>query len=247
MQGRTPGTEGARLILLEEGRVRTICLSGRARWSIGRMGGMLSEEGSILFHSPLISRDHGFLRALDDQWYYVEASENKNGTFYNGKKLPKPRNGRKCPVPLENGDILRIDYEDLNQPASDGVLMLFTTTDICGEWDTFALHKSCSVQLCKAGEKEPNVHEAQIMEANGIYYLSGYGTEVLLNGVPLQDTAVALQEKSCIEICGSYIFLTENRLIYTKAGNSAVEIIDKNKICYKLCKWILSGFKKRCV
>ena len=96
-------------------------------------------EPDVCFTSRLVSRKHGWLHNIEGKWYFEDNPKNLNGTFYNGVKIPRPVGERKSSVPLQNGDILRIDNEDLSNANENGVLMMFTTDKTKGDWITHPL------------------------------------------------------------------------------------------------------------
>ena len=99
-------SSGAKLVMLEHEHIRVCELDARVEWKIGRFDPNQPNRPNILFSSGIVSREHGWLRNIDGQWYYVDNPRNLNGTFHNGKKIP--RTGKQH-VLLNNGDILRID------------------------------------------------------------------------------------------------------------------------------------------
>jgi len=134
-------TSGASLIVLEDDQIRVLSLDTRPDWAIGRYDPEMPNTPDVLFTSRIVSREHGWIRNIDDQWFFVDNPKNLNGTFHNGVKVPRPKTGTKTPIMLENGDVLRIDNEDLNHVSAQGVLMLFTTATIKGTWTTYPLRK----------------------------------------------------------------------------------------------------------
>ena len=123
-------TSGASLVLLENNVIRVINLDTRQDWLVGRYDPNMPNTPDILFISGIVSREHGWIRNVDNQWYFVDNPRNLNGTFHNGVKIPRPMTGIKQPVPLENGDILRVDNPNLQHGNAQGVLMLFTTVTV---------------------------------------------------------------------------------------------------------------------
>ena len=132
-------TTGATLVILEDDQIRVCELDARLSWKVGRYDPDMPNTPDILFSSKIVSREHGWIQNIDDQWYFVDNPKNLNGTFRNGAKITRPLNGMKRPVPLENGDVLRVDNEDLDHVSSQGVLMLFTTTPVKGTIQIFRI------------------------------------------------------------------------------------------------------------
>ena len=68
-----------------------------------------------------------------------------NGTYYNGKKIAMNENSEYEAVKLSNGDILRVDSDNLENPEERGVLLIFTTEGIGNQWKTITLRKAETV------------------------------------------------------------------------------------------------------
>ena len=56
--------------------------------------------------------------------------------YYNGKKIAMNENSEYEAVKLSNGDILRVDSDNLENPEERGVLLIFTTEGIGNQWKT---------------------------------------------------------------------------------------------------------------
>lgn len=216
----TESPAGAALILLEGAQIRLYDLTRRSSWLIGRPdpGRALPD---IEATSSLVSREHGWIKLMDDQWFYVDNPKNTNGTYRNGRKIPRPVYGMRQPVPLDDGDILRIDNEAYTSPGS--ITMLFTTTLIQGGWRIYPLagrsstligrSKSCQISL--SSPYLSGTH-AKITLLGGEYYLSDCGSKAgtFVNGQRV-TTPVRLWEKDCISICDSRFFFLGDKLLYT--------------------------------
>ncbi len=214
-------TSGATLVIVENDQVRVCALDLRPNWTVGRYDPNMANTPDILFTSPIVSREHGWIQNIDDQWFYVDNPKNLNGTFHNGIKISRPRPGTKKPTMLESGDVLRIDNEDLNHVSSQGVFMLFTTTPVRGNWITYPIKKQTTFigrdASCDIVAPLPYVSakHAKITSINNQYYLSdcGSSTGTFLNGKQITATT-PLREKDYISICDcSFIFLG-NKLLY---------------------------------
>lgn len=217
-------SSGAKLVMLEHEHIRVCELDARVEWKIGRFDPNQPNKPNILFSSGIVSREHGWLRNIDGQWYYVDNPRNLNGTFHNGKKIPRTS---KQHVLLNNGDILRIDNDDLNHTDSNGVLMLFTTTTIKGTWTLYSLEKNVTVigrdPTCDLVIPLPYVSgsHAQIIASEGSYFLSDCksGAGTFLNGKRV-ETQASLRVKDCISICDVTLFFLGNKLLYARRNGS---------------------------
>jgi len=216
-------TSGASLIVLEDDQIRVLSLDTRPDWAIGRYDPEMPNTPDVLFTSRIVSREHGWIRNIDDQWFFVDNPKNLNGTFHNGVKVPRPKTGTKTPIMLENGDVLRIDNEDLNHVSAQGVLMLFTTATIKGTWTTYPLRKSTTIigrdGSCDLVEPLPYVSSkhAKITYVNGNYYLSDCNSSAgtFLNGQEVKSSTL-LREKDHIAICDCSYFFLGDKLLYAK-------------------------------
>ena len=214
---------GANLIIFENNEVHVQALDIKSKWLIGRYHPNMPHLPDIALLSMIVSKEHGWLHNIDNQWYYVDNPENHNGTFHNGVMIPRPMPGMKRPTPLENGDILRIDNGDLNHVSSKGVLMLFTTISVNGVWTSYQLNKQTVLigrdSTCDIVEPIPYVSlkHAKITYINGIYYLSDCKSRsgTYLNGKQVTSSTI-LHEKDCISICDCYYFFADDKLLYTK-------------------------------
>lgn len=221
-----PQTSGASLILLEQDRVRVCPLDTRSEWTVGRYDPDMANIPEILFESMIVSRQHGWIQNIDDQWFFVDNPKNLNGTFHNGIKIPRPKTGMRTPIMLENGDILRIDNEDLNRASARGVLMLFTTDVIRGSWTIHPLRREETIigrdPSCDIVEDVPyvSVRHAKITCVNGSYYLSDCSSRAgtFLNGRQLTETTL-LREKDHIAICDCNYFFLGDKLLYAKRNH----------------------------
>ena len=248
-QKNTVMESGAKLVILEGGQVRCITLDIRPQWFLGRR--TPENNPDIPLYSPIASREHGIFTNLDGQWYFTDNPKSLNGTFYNGKKIGKPMNGKRKSVTLNDGDILRIDSTDLNSPNEEGVLMLFTTSTVeDGRWVTYSLRGRQTTTIgrdenCDIVQPLPYLSalHAKITFLNGDYYLSDCDSTAgtYLNGKKLQENMI-LQEKDRISMCDCNFIFTSGKLFYIKRdAEKAKEIIrDKEKESarkdWKVCK-----------
>lgn len=227
-------SKGANLVILEKDEVNVQTLDGRSEWQIGRYHPDMPSVPDIQLSSMIVSKEHGWIRNIDDQWYYVDNPKNLNGTFHNGVKIPRPMPGMRQPTPLENGDILRIDNEDLNHASAKGVLMLFTTVPEKGVWTVYQLDKHTTVigrdNSCDIVEPLPyiSLKHAKITYVNGSYYLSDCNSRAgtFLNGRQIKSSTI-LREKDCISFCDCNYFFLGDKLLYAKRNREKEQAILK--------------------
>lgn len=208
----------AALIVLENEQVFSYMLDSRSIWFLGRKEANGKEE-EITLSSGIVSREHGELRCIENQWFYVDNPQNKNGTYHNGVIISRPLFGIRQPVLLEDGDVLRIDGI---ARSNLGVAMLFVTTPIQGEWTNFALNdrnitigsgKNCELIVHGFSLDERN---AKLSNVNGQYFLTNCGqVPVCLNGKPVTQPTL-LQIGDAISLKNCYLFFLGDKLIYTR-------------------------------
>lgn len=215
-----PKEYGTTLVILEDGKITAIAMDSKTSWSMGRAAS--GNAVAIPLKSPIASRKHGMFLQLGDGWYYVDEPDNLNGTYYNGQKIPRANPGAKSRVRLHNGDVLRIDNEDLRQPDTRGVWMMFTTDALGGKWRFFPLEGRAEVRigrdpqcdLCQPMSYLSRLH-ARILLHQGSHYIqdchSTAGTWV--NNRRVEGTRL-LQEKDTIALCDCRFIYTNNGLVY---------------------------------
>lgn len=217
--------QGAKLIVLEKDQIRCCALDVRPEWLVGRQDPRRANNvPDIPFSSMIVSREHGWFHNIEDRWYFTDNPKNLNGTFYNGKKMDRPLAGKKKSVMLSDGDVLRIDNDDLNAANKDGVLMLFTTVNVSGTWTAYSLadHQVTMIgrdASCNIVEPLPylSAKHAKITALNGQYFLSDCGSTAgtYLNGKKVEGS-VLLHEKDCISLCDCKYFFLGDTLLYAK-------------------------------
>lgn len=213
---------GAKLVILEGGVVRTVPLKVKPQWKLGRR--TPENMPDISLHSPIVSRDHGMFTNSDGQWYFTDNPDSLNGTFHNGVKI-KAMNGMRKPVPLSDGDMLRIDNTNLNAPSESGVLIFFSTSTVVeGVWTSYSLQGR---EVTTIGRDEncdivqPLLYvsglHAKITYLNGDYYLTDCDSTAgtYLNG-ELVSGNTRLREKDIIAICDSNFIFSNGVLLYIK-------------------------------
>lgn len=212
---------GAKLVALENNRIRIYALDQRQQWRLGRAA--RGTEPDIAFLSRIVSRQHGWLMGVDEEWYYVDNPKNLNGTWLNGTPIQRPLNGTRKPVTLKDGDVLRIDCGQ-DPIEKDTVVMLYTTREVRGNWAVYPLEGVGTLIIgrdreCGLHSKEPEVSgkHAKLTCLNGRYYLSDCGgtTGTVLNGRHL-DCPVALREKDHFSTGGGNYFFLGDRLLYER-------------------------------
>ncbi len=103
----------------------------------------------IALGSGIVSRNHGqFIYEDSEGVYYYRDNNSLNGTFYNGVKLEKLNDRGTRAVKLTDGDILRIDCDNLMNPRSDAVVLVYSTKFSVNEtWHRYDLYDKNMVKI----------------------------------------------------------------------------------------------------
>jgi len=225
----------AALVVLEQGKVRIVRMGGRSRWTLGRAAGGITPD--IPLQSPIASRRHGEFLNHEGSWYYKEGGS-INGTIYNGRFMGPETGGKTRMTALKNGDILRIDYKDLNRPDDRGVWMLFTTDLAADAWR----YRNLQGQgICRIG-REPDQCQlvfplpyvsachAEIRNMGGRFLLSDCGSTAgtWCNGKRVVGS-VPLKEKDHISICDCHMIFIGQGLLYTARSQEKAPQEESNR------------------
>lgn len=215
---------GTNLVVLEKESVVSYPLWNKEKWEIGRM--VTGNSKDIELQSMIASRNHGTITCVDGKWIYTD-NGSKNGTYYNGVKLPDKE------IQLKNRDILRIDSADIENPEERGVWMLFTTEAMGSEWESIELTKENTIfgrdeRECDVVFPFPYISRRHmgIKKYNGKYYVIDYDSKA---GTWLNNTAVhgskEVREKDLITICNCMMVFTGNRIFYNVPDNVNGKIV----------------------
>lgn len=217
------------LIILEEGQVRTVNLNSREHWTLGRESAETTPN--IPLKSIIASRKHGEFFFIEDQLFYVDQGS-YNGTFHNGKKITPGLGGRANPIMIDDGDVLRIDYEDLSTPDERGVWMQVISGDVDGNWVYYPLTgKEITIgrdsRTCDIVQNLPYVssQHAKINKLDDNYYISDCNSQggTYLNGEKVTQPML-LRDKDSISICNCHFIFTDVGLIYNDKSPSTTSL-----------------------
>lgn len=204
------------LVVVENGDVKSYPLEMRSLWLIGKSA--LNIEQDIMLASQLASRRHGCIQNISGEWYYMDMGS-LNGTYYNGKRIMPDDNGKFSAIKLNNQDVLRIDSEDLDNPADCGVWMMFSTEGIGKQWETITLDKE---EICIG--RDSKLNDIQIP----LPYVSGLHMKIIHNG---QEYFVM----DCNSMAGTWL---NGELV-----KGAMPLREKDKIAFGACFMVFTGDK----
>lgn len=204
------------LVVVENGMVKSYPLEMRNLWLIGRS--CLNMEQDIMLNSQIASRRHGCIQNIAGEWYYVDMGS-INGTYYNGEKIMPDVNGKFGAIKLNNQDVLRIDSNDLDNPADCGVWMMFSTEGIGKRWETITLDKE---ETCIG--RDPKLNDIQIP----LPYVSGLHMKIIHNGREYFVT-------DCNSMAGTWL--------NGEPVRGAMPLREKDKIAFGDCFMVFTGDK----
>ena len=209
----------ATLIILENDNICTYRLCDRKQWSIGRGSDKIGTDISIL--SPIAGKLHGQFIQFGSDWFYTD-NGSINGTYYNGRRIKNGINGSITPIILSEGDVLRIDSGNFDNPDPRGVLMIFTMNVMNGNWNRYDIGKRRKVvigsdeDMCDIITESDRIASKQFM----LKFVKGHmkiftydNREIYVNNESVEYNN-ELKEKDVIRIGNKYWIYSCNGIIY---------------------------------
>lgn len=168
------------LIVIYNGILETYFLDDKLSWNVGRLS--KSSNPDIKLDSITVSRNHGKFENMDGIWFYIDNSHNKNGTFYNNKKIQIGLRGNVKPMMLSDGDVFIFGGGDKAVINSKTIWALFLTECYCGEWRKINTRGYTKI-LLSDGEKKiqlDNPKKGQVIKReNGMAIYMGSSTYLI--------------------------------------------------------------------
>lgn len=208
------------LIILENDSIRMYPLCGRKQWTIGRSSDNVNADISIL--SPIVGKLHGQFIQFGSEWFYTD-NGSVNGTYYNGKRIKNGINGSITPIILCDGDVLRIDSGNFENPDPRGVLIIFTMHGTDWYWNKYNIVNrrkiiiGCDTRKCDIvteSDKIPQVYFVLKQVKRHMHIsICVDDMEILINNKPIEYRN-ELKEKDVIRVKNKYWIYSRECIIY---------------------------------
>ena len=192
-------------------------------------------DRDIRIASEIVSRKHGeFVFDDSDGSYYYIDNNSFNGTFINGVKLERYNERGSKAHKLSDGDIIRIDRNDLSDPHPEAVLIIFSTTFNGGEkWKSFDLTREDKVTIGRDRECDlvpddlmvSRSHAVLQRERDGWYIRDDDSTNgVCVNGREIEDR-VRLCPNDVIRIAATTLIFCRGCLLYNSPDETEASLV----------------------
>lgn len=195
----------------------------------------------IRIKSQIVSREHGeFIFDDSDGSYYYIDNNSCNGTFINGVKLPPYNQRGSKAVKLSDGDIIRIDQENLSEPHPEAVLIIFSTTFSKTElWRNLDIEHSSMVTVGRGDECTLKLNDLMMSKNHAMLFRQQYRwfikdndstNGICLNGTEIQRTECVFPN-DVIRLGGTTLIFKGNSIIYNvpdeKRASLVIDIAEK--------------------
>ncbi|MDE6679609.1 MAG: FHA domain-containing protein, partial [Ruminococcus sp.] len=220
-----PPPKPATLLILEKGRdVRVVRLNGDMR--LGRKSS--DSYSDILLDSGIASRNHGDFSFIDNAYYYKD-NNSLNGTFINGRKLEKYNERGSRSVKLMDGDVIRIDHNQLDKPHDEAVEMIFSTTFSADDkWQRYSLSGSNNIKIGRNISDGISLTDFMVSRNHAILQCNSGRWKIIdnnsKNGIFVNkntiNTEQYLNPSDVIRIANTTLIFTGNEIIYNYVDSS---------------------------
>lgn len=185
----------------------------------------------VQIDSALVSRKHGEIFFSKGEYYYRDL-DSLNGTYINGCHISKSEHNNVTSIPLNNGDVLRIDYKEKGKCHKDAVVIIFTTSlEYENDWDRLCLSDSVSEIPIGRDYSSINISSNLISKKHGVFFRAhkGWAVEdtnstngVFLNGIKIEK-AQYLYPLDVIRMGNLFFFYDGEKLWYPIEKNYVVK------------------------
>ena len=180
-------------------------------------------NADISIDSKIVSRQHGRFYEFGGRYSYSDLGS-MNGTYINERFLMR-REGEKATIPqqLNDGDILRIDRRDFDDPHGDAVTMIFSRSFAKdNEWFTYPIKSGFSMNIGIGSNHRVAVNNAggaanmaEIFECGGKCFIKTVRPDYPVFVNNMRVTGVSeLHKRSVIRIADTLIFVLDGKLVY---------------------------------
>lgn len=187
-------------------------------------------DRDIKVESTIVGRKHGeFIYDDSDSSYYYIDNNSLNGTFINGEKLARYNERGSKAYGLSDGDILRIDHENLDEPHPEAVLIVFSTAFKENEnWKYFMLTQPVKITIGRGQECELRLNDLMAsrshailqFQKNGWYIKDNSSTNgISLNGHEIKKTSL-LHQNDVIRLANTMLIYNGHGLLYNSTNEN---------------------------
>ena len=227
----TGRTENFLIIIDGDNEVREININAfrRERISFGR-----DSSNQIVLNSSIVSKVHGYFEFVNGALIVYDANST-NGMFINNRRYKTDSRGETEIHKLHDGDIIRIDNDDLSHGHRMGVLMLYTTIKSTGSWKRLSMLGRNSLTVGRNRNSDiwlDNINvsrlHASIMQNSSGCFIQDLNSAngVFVNGQRVRGMQ-RLNEKDIISIANSIIFFTAGIFLY-KSNMGGTRVVMQN-------------------
>lgn len=227
-------------LLLLDNRKKPVLFSLNGNATLGRE--YPGSNRNIRICSEIVGRIHGEFVHDDssDTYYYID-NNSLNGTYINGVKLPPYNQRGSKAVRLCDGDIIRIDRSDLNNPHSQAVLMIFSRSfEKTERWTRFNVSGYSRITIGRDPGNVLRLDDDMASRTHAEINITAQGTfifdknsqnGILVNRRQIINSSV-LHNNDVIRIANTIMIFNENSILYNNPGERSgclsVDIREKN-------------------
>lgn len=210
--------EDVMLVILEDQKIEKHLLHNKTKLLLGRQSTDIIPDIGV--KSLIAGRSHGNFIKFGQEWFYTD-NGSINGTYHNNKKIKKGINGSITPIILSEGDSLRIDSGNFDNPDPRGVLILVTVGIVDDEWKSYSIKNKRSITIgsdinrCDIVLSEIGPKHLRIKYKKNNFYLSVCDAkqEVFLNNKKIIEDTL-LREKDVIHIQNKFLIYSYGSILY---------------------------------
>ncbi|MBO5559096.1 FHA domain-containing protein [Ruminococcus sp.] len=192
-------------------------------------------DRDIRIDSEIVSRIHGeFIFDDSDGSYYYIDNNSYNGTFINGEKLAKYNERGSKAYKLSDGDIIRIDRDNLNDPHPEAVLIVFSTTFNGSEkWKYFDLSKPGKITIGREQGCELRLSDLMASRSHAIlqfqkneWYIKDNNSTngIGLNGREMNKASL-LHPNDVIRIANTTLIYNGSGILYNSPNETQASLV----------------------